>query len=66
MNINMYYHRILSRYLIKKACTWYNDLYHYLNLLKIVGLHWLTEKYELTNDLKSWLSIPLVDEPIPR
>ncbi|XP_016767343.2 uncharacterized protein LOC724922 [Apis mellifera] len=56
---------ILSRYLIKKACTWYNDLYHYLNLLKIVGLHWLTEKYELTNDLKSWLSIPWVDEPIP-
>ncbi|XP_043801918.1 uncharacterized protein LOC122719814 [Apis laboriosa] len=56
---------ILSRYLIKKACTWYNDLYHYLNLLKIVGLHWLTKKYELTNDLKSWLSIPWVDEPIP-
>lgn len=56
---------ILSRYLIKKACIWYNDLYHYLNLLKVVGVHWLTQKYELTNDLKSWLSIPWVDEPIP-
>ncbi|CAD1475786.1 unnamed protein product, partial [Heterotrigona itama] len=46
---------ILSRYLLKKICTWYNDLYQYLHLFEIVGVPWLPKNYELTDDLKSWL-----------
>ena len=55
---------ILSRYLVKKACTWYNDLYEYLHFFEFVGLSWLPKGYELTNDLKSWLSVPWIDNPI--
>lgn len=55
---------ILSRYLVKKACTWYNDLYQYLYSFEFVGLPWLPKDYELTNDLKSWLSVPWIDNPI--
>ncbi|XP_068972683.1 nucleolus and neural progenitor protein [Bombus flavifrons] len=55
---------ILSRYLVKKACTWYNDLYQYLYFFEFVGLSWLPKDYELTNDLKSWLSVPWIDNPI--
>ncbi|KOX75343.1 hypothetical protein WN51_13213 [Melipona quadrifasciata] len=57
---------ILSRYLLKKICTWYNDLYQYLHLFEIVGLPWLPENYELTDDLKSWLLVPWIDESTPR
>lgn len=56
---------ILSRYLLKKICIWYNDLYQYLHLFEIVGLPWLPENYELTDDLKSWLLVPWIDESIP-
>ncbi|XP_050574273.1 uncharacterized protein LOC126914402 isoform X1 [Bombus affinis] len=55
---------ILSRYLVKKTCTWYNDLYQYLHFFEFVGLSWLPKDYELTNDLKSWLSVPWIDNPI--
>lgn len=63
---SIFYHRILSRYLIKNSCTWYNNLYQYLNLFEVVGLPWLPKDYELANDLKSWLSIPWIDELTPR
>lgn len=56
----------MSRYLVKKACTWYNDLYQYLYSFEFVGLPWLPKDYELTNDLKSWLSVPWIDNPISR
>lgn len=56
----------MSRYLVKKTCTWYNDLYQYLHFFEFVGLSWLPKEYELTNDLKSWLSVPWIDNPISR
>ncbi|XP_017755890.1 PREDICTED: uncharacterized protein LOC108547746 [Eufriesea mexicana] len=58
---------VVSRiwYLIKNSCIWYNKLYQYLNLFEVVGVSWLPKDYEFANDLKSWLSIPWIDEPIP-
>ncbi|XP_076765962.1 uncharacterized protein LOC143432884 [Xylocopa sonorina] len=56
---------ILSRYLVKNSCTWYNCLYQYLNSFEVSGSSWLPPNYELTNDLKSWLSVSWINEPTP-
>ncbi|CAL7934564.1 unnamed protein product [Xylocopa violacea] len=56
---------ILSRYLVKNSCTWYNCLYQYLNSLEDSGSSWLPANYKLTNDLKSWLSVSWINEPTP-
>ncbi|XP_015430643.1 PREDICTED: uncharacterized protein LOC107187148 [Dufourea novaeangliae] len=56
---------ILSRHLIKRSCTWYNDLYQYLKLFKLSGLNWLPSGFELPTDLRVWLAVPWIDEPIP-
>ncbi|CAK9821047.1 Nucleolus and neural progenitor protein [Anthophora plagiata] len=57
---------LLSRYLVKQSCIWYNSLYDYLTLFENSGLSWLPENYELPSDLKSWLSVPWIDQPTPR
>ncbi|XP_017878078.1 uncharacterized protein LOC108623790 [Ceratina calcarata] len=57
---------LLSRYLVSRSCTWYNDLYPHLKLLKVSGLPWLPADHELTSDLKSWLAVPWIDEITPR
>ncbi|XP_029046218.1 nucleolus and neural progenitor protein-like [Osmia bicornis bicornis] len=56
---------LLSRHLVKQSCTWYNDLYGYLKSFNISGVSWLPDNYELPSDLKLWLSVPWIDEPIP-
>lgn len=57
---------LLSRYLVMRSCTWYNNLYQHLNLLKVSGLPWLPTDYELAADLKSWLAVPWVNQITPR
>ncbi|KZC09112.1 hypothetical protein WN55_11576 [Dufourea novaeangliae] len=49
----------------KQSCTWYNDLYQYLKLFKLSGLNWLPSGFELPTDLRVWLAVPWIDEPIP-
>nr|XP_003708405.1 PREDICTED: uncharacterized protein LOC100875173 [Megachile rotundata]XP_012152787.1 PREDICTED: uncharacterized protein LOC100875173 [Megachile rotundata] len=56
---------VLSRYLVKQSCIWYNDLYQYLKSFKVSGIQWLPDNYEFPNDLKLWLSVPWIEEPIP-
>ncbi|XP_054002907.1 uncharacterized protein LOC128889361 isoform X1 [Hylaeus anthracinus] len=56
---------ILSRHLIKRTCTWYNDLYEYLKLFKACGLNWLPKEYETPSNLDEWLALPWIDEPTP-
>lgn len=56
---------ILSRHLITKCCGWYNGLYRYLKLFKKVGVNWLPKDQILPVDLKEWLALPWLNEPIP-
>ncbi|KAL2728594.1 uncharacterized protein V1478_006226 [Vespula squamosa] len=53
---------VLSKYLVKRSCIWYSELYQFLNIFKIVGLPWLSKKDILPSDLKTWLALPWLDE----
>ncbi|CAD6214582.1 GSCOCG00004126001-RA-CDS [Cotesia congregata] len=55
---------ILSRHLVKKCCFWYNKIYSYNEKLKLVGIQWMPPNYFLPEDLKTWLSVSWIDEPI--
>ncbi|KAF7394866.1 hypothetical protein HZH66_008040 [Vespula vulgaris] len=53
---------VLSKYLVKRSCIWYNGLYQFLSSFKIIGLPWLSKKDNLPSDLKTWLALPWLDE----
>ncbi|XP_046822861.1 uncharacterized protein LOC124425889 [Vespa crabro] len=53
---------ILSKYLVKRSCIWYNGLYRFLNTFKMIGHPWLLKKDNLPSDLKSWLALSWLDE----
>ncbi|XP_034940834.1 uncharacterized protein [Chelonus insularis] len=55
---------IWSRHLIQKCCIWYNQMFPFLSQLSQIGIDWLPENYRLPSDLKNWLSIPWIEEPI--
>lgn len=56
---------ILTRHLVKRSCTWYNDLYQYLTLFNTSGLNWLPKDYEMTSNLEEWLALPWIQQPTP-
>ncbi|XP_043270349.1 uncharacterized protein [Venturia canescens] len=53
---------LLSRYLTRKCCNWYNRIYQYHNELKMIGVPWLPANYAFPDDLQTWLNIPWVNE----
>ncbi|XP_012271139.1 uncharacterized protein LOC105694767 [Orussus abietinus] len=55
---------VLSRYLVKRCCNWYDDLYHYLKAFEIVGVPWLPHDYVLPYNLKAWLDVSWIDEEL--
>ncbi|XP_078036450.1 nucleolus and neural progenitor protein [Augochlora pura] len=56
---------MLSRHLTNRCCIWYNDLYQYLQSFKVSGLSWLPNGFVLPSDLRTWLTLSWIDEPIP-
>ncbi|XP_014213256.1 uncharacterized protein LOC106642867 [Copidosoma floridanum] len=53
---------ILSRHMVRKSCTWYDDIYKFAKSFKIVGISWLPDKHVLPKKLSKWLNIPWLSE----
>ncbi|XP_046590383.1 uncharacterized protein LOC107226462 [Neodiprion lecontei] len=52
----------LSRYLLKRCCSWYNNIYEHINQFEEIGPAWLPENSELPENLKNWLDLPWLDQ----
>lgn len=58
--------RITARYVVKRACEWYNQIYKLMKNFKIVGVKWLPETYTLPDNLANWLDLPWFDENLEK
>ncbi|XP_046738031.1 uncharacterized protein LOC124406611 [Diprion similis] len=52
----------LSRYLLKRCCSWYNNIFEHVNQFEPVGPTWLPKNNELPENLKTWLDLPWLDQ----
>jgi hypothetical protein len=48
----------MSRYIVRKLCLWYNNIYRYSKNFKIVGVPWLSDDYVLPENISEWLNLP--------
>ncbi|XP_063975920.1 uncharacterized protein LOC135161874 isoform X2 [Diachasmimorpha longicaudata] len=55
---------LLSRYLLKKSCNWYNDLYSFMKQLRPVGVDWMPHEQTLPSNLRAWIAVPWVNQQI--
>ncbi|XP_015121450.1 uncharacterized protein LOC107044173 [Diachasma alloeum] len=55
---------LLSRYLLRRCCNWYNDLYSFAKHLRPIGVEWMSREQTLPSDLKTWIAVPWIDEHI--
>lgn len=50
---------VLSQYIVRSACRWYNQLFQFLDMLQPTLKPWLPNGYHLPDDLYDWLGRPL-------
>ncbi|KAM3964221.1 uncharacterized protein ACR2FA_001706 [Aphomia sociella] len=47
--------------LLEHACSWYTNLYKYLDKLQLKGLNFLPDAYELPVDIEAWIDLKNID-----
>lgn len=49
---------VLSQYIVKSACRWYNEMFQFLDVLQPSLVPWLPKGYHLPDNLYVWLGSP--------
>ncbi|CAH1962294.1 unnamed protein product [Acanthoscelides obtectus] len=52
---------VLSKFIIQKACDFYQKLLPFSSKLKNLGTDWLKSDYKLPKDLRQWLNVDWLD-----
>ncbi|XP_011303906.1 uncharacterized protein [Fopius arisanus] len=53
---------MLSSYLLRRSCEWYNNLYTLREKVRPMGVEWMPREQTLPSDLKSWIGVSRIDK----